>query len=310
MKEIVLFKNRNNNQLFGIVHKPSEIHNSRRKGIILSNTGTHYRVAWHRLNLKLANFLSQYGYFVLRFDPHGIGDSEGELNKTQDIIYHYNAIQQGLFVDDTIAAIDFFKSIYNIKSLCLAGICGGALSSILTAGIDSRVDKVIFIAGPVTISSEMEFKTLHPVYAKELFKIYIQKIVNPKFWVRFITGKSDYSLIKKIIFSILREKDFKKSIQKSDEGVKGDFFNYKFLEAFLNIVKRGGKILFIMAEVDPATWQFENFFKDKYLFPGNPYEKQCEYHVINGANHTFSTEVSQTQLFNITLEWLKKNECH
>lgn len=308
-KTIVTFKNRDNETLVGILHEPNRYGQIEKTvGIVLSNTGIHYRVAWHRLNVSLAEMLGSEGYSVFRFDPHGIGDSEGELGDTEDLIHHYDAIQQGLFVNDAVAAIDLLKDQYGFEKICLVGFCGGALTSILTAGCDPRVDGVIFACGPVTISSEIDLGRMHPVYAKHLLNQYFRKVLRPGAWFRAFSGKTNYKLIREVVTSFFHEKRIRAElINGVDGGKEKELFNRQFLTAFNSACSRGTPILFLMAEIDPATYQFENYFSKEYLQKRRGLNNYDVY-VIPNANHTFTDRDCQTKCFELIVEWLRKNE--
>jgi pimeloyl-ACP methyl ester carboxylesterase len=308
--EIVTFRNVEGEALFGIIQSPTDDKPAGiRKGVILPNTGIHYRVAWHRLNVELSARLARNGFHVMRFDPHGIGDSEGELDESQDMIRQFDIIQQGLFARDAIRAVDVFQQKYTLDRIYLAGFCGGALTSLIAAGADPRVNGVIYVAGPVTIDSEFEASLLHPVYAKELFSSYLKKALNPSSWYRLVTGKSDYRLIRQTLATTVNEKNIRREIIGEDvEGSKeGGSFNWKFLESFKACTSRGAGILFVMAEVDPARYGFDNYFRKRYLSDGNPYQGKFEYHVVKGANHTFSTRDSRSDLFGTIEAWLERH---
>src|SRR4030042_6277377 len=118
MEEPVTFKNKNGQKLFGIVHIPEKSFNIEKKiGVNLLNPGIKYRVAPNRLNVKLARRLCQNGYYVLRFDPCGVGDSEGELPNNIQVPDIWEKIQTGLFLEETIEANDFFYHQYNLGKL-------------------------------------------------------------------------------------------------------------------------------------------------------------------------------------------------
>ena len=120
MEKPVVFENKRGEKLFGIVHVPDRNLSVNKKiGINLLNPGIKYRVAPNRLNVKLARKLCQNGYYVLRFDPSGIGDSEGELQANVLVPDIWEKIQTGLFVSDTIDANSFFIKEFDIDKLVL-----------------------------------------------------------------------------------------------------------------------------------------------------------------------------------------------
>ena len=140
MEQAITFNSRKGEKLFGIVHIPEKVMpGDRRVGINLLNPGIKYRVAPNRLNVKIARRLCQKGFYVLRFDPSGIGDSEGDLADGILVADIWEKIQTGLFVPDTIAANTLFVEEYGIEELILMGNCGGAITSLLTAKEDLRV---------------------------------------------------------------------------------------------------------------------------------------------------------------------------
>ena len=150
MEEVVTFTNSEGKRLFGIVHIPNNTSSlSKTTGVNLLNPGIKNRVAPHRLNVKIARQLCQEGFFVLRFDPAGIGDSEGELPLGKSMIDTWGTIQRGLFVNDTQIANDYFLNNYNIESLIMIGNCGGAITALLTSKLDYRVNSIILIDVPV-----------------------------------------------------------------------------------------------------------------------------------------------------------------
>src|SRR5512143_1047295 len=112
MEEPITFLNKNGKRLLGIVHIPEKSRSERKIGVNLLNPGIKYRVAPHRLNVKLARELCRKGYYVLRFDPEGIGDSEGKLPDNTPVAEIWGKIQTGFFTQDVITANDFFIEKY------------------------------------------------------------------------------------------------------------------------------------------------------------------------------------------------------
>jgi len=204
MEKSVVFNNKNGEKLFGIVHIPENKNSTdKRIGINLLNPGIKYRVAPNRLNVKLARKLCQMGYYVLRFDPTGIGDSEGELPNNVLLGEIAEIIQTGLFVQDTIAANDFFIHNYQISELILAGNCGGAVTSLLTSEKDTHVDRLILIDLAIQLK-KADYSFADKIVAgselsNSLFTEYLKKLMNPGAWYRLISFKTNYSAMWKIV---------------------------------------------------------------------------------------------------------------
>jgi len=301
--------------LVGIFTSPVEVDKIKGPAIILLNTGLNYRVAWHRLNIKIARQLASDGYRVLRFDTHGIGDSEGELPVANVVDLHV-AIETGLFTDDCLSAIQFVSGKVKSNNIILFGVCGGALTSIFAANQDQRIKGLIHLAGPVTLSSKTDSTLENPWQAENLFQIYLAKLFNIGAWCRFMGGKADYKSILKTastlisvnvrkLFSLQR---FYKSGNKIQDVLREcPNINQKFIDAFLRFGKSQRKLLFVFPERDTATWEFENFFKKRYLdFPDCKSDFNL-YKVISEGNHILSDGNSQLQLISIVKEWLVTN---
>jgi pimeloyl-ACP methyl ester carboxylesterase len=99
-------------------------------GIIILNTGILHRVGAGRLSTILARRLAIAGYYVLRFDLSGIGDSKRRRDNLPPA--------EGAMAD-LRDAVDWFQSARGIQRVILIGICSGADLSLLYAGGDLRV---------------------------------------------------------------------------------------------------------------------------------------------------------------------------
>ena len=134
------------NLLFGIYHQPDPPKDNR-IGVLLCDAGLTYHVGLSRLYVRLSRRLTSNGFHVLRFDPHGIGDSSGKLSKRK-VDDLFREVETGGFVGDTLSAIDYFLNVGSIDSVILCGFCGGAVTSVLTA--QKRLNQVrgLALAGP------------------------------------------------------------------------------------------------------------------------------------------------------------------
>jgi pimeloyl-ACP methyl ester carboxylesterase len=318
MEECVSFDNQSGERLFGIVHHPEPL--ARAVGpwpvaAICLNTGMQYRTIWHRLNVKIARRLCAAGVPVLRFDTHGIGDSEGEffLPDATGFSPYHDRIQGGYFVPDTIAAAEYFRKRVDCERLVLLGPCGGALTGMTAAARSAEVDALVYMAGPVTITSSELTLAMHPRDAEIAVRNLRHKLLHPRSWFHFLTGQSDYLEIWRALRIHLRQRLNRESLfvaprkPAADEGKtpppagngeaeSGLVFNEVFLESFLAFMRRGGRVLFLMPEKDRSSWGFREMFENRCLQPGHPWPGQVEVRYIGDANHIYQEIHSQREL--------------
>jgi len=305
MEKIANFKFENQ-ELVGIVNLPEISFPGRDKvGIILSVSALKYRVCSYRLNVKIARSLSQEGFFALRFDPLGIGDSQGNLPSALGL-NHFLEIQTGRYVKETKAAIDFFKKEYKLDQIILLGLCGGAITMLITGAKDQRVNKLILLGVPVLLENipevKPEFKDTitTPEYAGQVLSTYKSKLLSPQAWLRLLTFKSEYQTLTKSV-SLYFRKFFKKNNSK-----KNPRLNDLFLSSFKSLISEGKKILFINGEFDPATWEFKDEFEDRYLKNLKNPDSTYQIHMIKKANHIFSLSECQAELLDQISTWLRQ----
>ncbi len=306
MEKVVEF-NVSRNILRGILHIPEEplVKNI---GINLLNPGIKYRVGPHRLNVKIARYLCHEGYFVLRFDPRGVGDSEGEL-PIESVVNLWSRVEQGHYVNDILTTNQFFVNTAKLDRLCLMGLCGGAISAILTTAKDKSVDKLILIDIPVTyatnIKDDADFITSED-YACQIYSHYRAKLFNPKSWLRFVSLQSDYkTIVKTLYFKIGNLIKLNNGNGKSSSHSQN--FNYLFLEAFKKCVSQNKQILFILSGKSYTTGEFQAEFQKNYLYSGSPYEAYCKIKLLPEANHTYTLVEWQNELFDIISKWLRSH---
>jgi len=307
-EEIFKVKDPNGQTMYGVIHRPSESNGGL---VVMFNIGLHYRVSHSLLFVKQARDLQKAGFMVARFDPTRIGYSHGDI-PPGFAIDNFDAVQTGLFKDDAISVLNYLHEYLKPKKVFFSGLCGGALTATIAAALDNKVDGVIFIAGPITVTSaEYERSTLHPFEADVLLTGYIKRLFSPKAWTRFFTGKTSYSdllnSIKVKLFS-KRQKAVVSSTDsdgtQSNEENKGNLLNGTFLQAFEEIIKSNRHFLYLMPELDRATYDFKALLSDELPRRYGAYKKYYSIAKVAKANHTFSRPDTAQQLLDISREWL------
>ena len=302
--EPISFEKKSNTRLFGVLHVPA---NSRTQtAIILLSPGIKNRVAPHRLYVKMARQFCDLGFPVLRFDPEGLGDSEGYIDETYTADL-YGSIQTGRFVEDTKTAMDWMSKNALSSQFVLGGLCGGALTGLLTAAQDKRVTGVLSLGMPVTIESSDGNRSRFMTESElaRLKKGYFRKFTSPRSWLRFLSFRSDYRVMLRSMMAGKKKPD--KGESQLKPGDETDNFNPLFLSSWKEVVSNGQKILMIFSEVDRHHWDFKEKFQDRYATDFENYGSSYKIHIIKNANHILSFPEWQKEMMDVSIEWLKSH---
>lgn len=301
----VEFTNAQNHRLRGILHEP-EPQRARAVCILLLSPGIKGRVGPHRLYLKLAAHLVPMGFHVLRFDYHGLGDSEGELPE-RILADMYNSIQAGRYVGDTIAAMDWMQKTHGITRFVGSGLCGGSISALVTAEGDPRIECLLGIGLPTVLEGGPEnwARILTQQQITSLRESYVRKVLNPKSWARLLSGKSDYRVIVKILRNWLSSRAQPAS---STPPVKAraDNTNPRFASAFLAMLNSHRSMLLIFSGADRLHGQFQENFEAHHTERLAAGQRLYEVHAIPDANHVLSDPGWVAELLRIAQHWLDR----
>lgn len=139
----------NSSPLFAIQHEPdvvpdsdSSVREVNKTGVIILSSGFLHNVGPYRLNVDIANSLSQSGFTVLRVDQSGKGDSPARLDVA------------GL--DAKLADYDdlfnYMQSNFGITNVVLIGLCSGADDGLDIANVRDTVSGLVFLDGFAPVS--------------------------------------------------------------------------------------------------------------------------------------------------------------
>lgn len=303
----VRFANNEELMLHGIWHEPDE---DKRKNIavLLLSPGIKMRVAPHRLYNKMAERFVQLGYSVFRFDFSGLGDAEGDIEEVL-LADLYGSIQVGRYAEDTVSAMEWVRSHCGVDRFILAGLCGGAITGLLTAKSDPRVEGLLAIGIPVILDGSNIDKTQYLTEGQitDLAGGYVRRLLNPVSWFRLLTFQSDY----RIIFRILKKKfrlkstDHQPDVEKHKEA--DDNTNPLFAPAFFDMVESGRKLLIIFSESDRLDYEYEEKFASRYRDRLERSSQHIDMITIPEANHILSMPVWQEQMLDHSEQWLNRH---
>ena len=325
MEVPVKFKNKDGLTLYGILHKP-ERPRSPKTGLIFIFSGVRGRVGTSRQYVEYARRLcDREGYYVLRYDVYGMGDSEGDVPPCP-ARYYYGTIQTGRYVDDAVSGVQFFLNEVEVEKKYLFGLCGGAITALLAGKVLKVIDGYILLSIPTFIDDpDVDYYRRYgwSYYWLHLLP-YIYKLKSPKAWYRLLTGKTNIPELLDVLkgsfiggIEAIKRKIYEKigvelsppkdtSIEHSEETKGIAHMNKLFLDAYSMIMTRGKPILFIFGDHDIFYEEFVREFQSKYMDRDPRAKDLCEVYVISKANHMFTLGEWKKKVIEKTVEWLDR----
>jgi pimeloyl-ACP methyl ester carboxylesterase len=259
------------------------------------------RVGPGRLYVPLTEMLAEQGYTVLRFDFFGLGDSEGELKETllADV---YNNIEVGRYVADTLSALEWLSREHGIERFILGGLCGGAITALLAAQRDPRVEGLLSLGMTVTLASNAatpgRYMTRAQLEGRR--RSYLGKLLQPKAWLRFLTLQSEYG----VIWHSMKRLFVKESPAAQPTPDQRGNANPLFPSAFFALLERGGKALMLFSEKDRLLSEYDEKFAEPFAQRLQPFEAQICKHIVANANHVLSSHEWQREMVEVSRNWL------
>lgn len=304
----IVFQNRNGHRLFGILHEP-ENRPDNGMGVLLLSPGVKMRAGPQCLYRRMTDMFVGLGYPVLRFDFHGLGDAEGELQETllADV---YNHIEVGRYVDDTIDAVDWMQTRCGVSRVIVSGLCGGAITGLLAGNRDNRIAGLIGLGITPVLASRAADPSAYMTIGQltELRRGYLRKLLDPKSWLRVLTFRSDFRLIWRSLVKPMMRRSAAAPVQQADASasISPDNANPLFPPAFFNMTASGRPLLLVFSGADRLYWEFEEKFLARYGDRLKEAQSSYDVHVVPNANHVLSFREWQDEMLDVSSCWLQK----
>ena len=294
--------------MYGVLTSPAAPPSPRR-ALMFSQAGLQNKGGVGDYFRWLADALAAAGYDVLRFDQRGTGDSPGEILEDVPLEDYFIAVQSGASTEDTRAALKWLEERLPEAKVYLWGQCGGAVPSLATAADHDRdVAGVMLLALPVLYSRPLD--AVREGDARVAGKGYLLKLMEPRSYLRFLGGKSDYRLIKAALRSVARRarRRVDRQLERFRPAAQPDhaLFNDHFWEAFREVMARRIPVLCLMAEVDNETPEFNQEFKAKVLNKRPGWRRLCAVRYIPDADHSLMFPEARERSLQMMLEWLEQ----
>ena len=289
--------------MYGVVSRPAVAPACRRAVVIAGRTAPGDFLRW------FADSLAQTGLLVLRFDPVGTGDTPGgEADAEIPINDYHRRLQAGSFTESTKSAVTWLRRSYGAPEACVIALCGACASGLLAAAeLPDAVSWLVMITPAVLYSTGDE--EMRDYEASHWTRGYVRRLLNPSAYRNFLTGASDYKAIAKLGKSILRRAAalLRQAGARFSRRPRPNhpLFNWRFWEGFTRVMERRIPVLFLLAELDNETPDFNAEFKALVLDRHGPYSKLCTVQTLPKTDHSFNFEDGRRRARNAIVEWLR-----
>lgn len=303
----VTFTNRGGLRLFGVLHTPSGAPPGH-LAVLLLSPGVKMRVGPQALYRQMADTFLKVGVSVFRFDYYGLGDSEGTLPEDQlrDV---YNRIESGRYVDDTIDAMDWLQATYGTGRFVLAGLCGGAVTGLLTGEHDARVEGLLALAMTPVLSARSteasRYMTAGQLQASQAN--YLKRLTSPQAWLRLLTLRADYRLIRRMASLWARRLLGLPPSTPAPAASENDNANPLVPPAFFAMLSQRRPMLLVYGGSDRLRWEFEEKLLARHRDRLATLPRSFEVHVIESANHVLTLHQWQREMLEVSAAWLQSH---
>lgn len=262
--------------LFGIITEPraGEI---RRRAVILLNPGADYHIGANRMHVSLARRWARRGYFVLRMDLAGLGDSGKRPNQPDNEVFSPAAL------NDVRAAIEFMRDRYEIDDITLGGLCSGAYHSLRAAVAALPVNRILLI-NPENYFWQ-EGMTLTDLQLADVVRnpgVYFARVRSAAAWMRLFSGHVNIWRVMKVYVNRL---------SLAVESVLRDLARLMRIHLprdlgweLEDLAARGVRVIFIFAQGEPGI----DLLKLQAGSSVKRLRDHCSVHVIDNSDHTFT----------------------
>lgn len=286
-------------QLIGVIASPLD--HLRATGVLILVGGPQYRAGSHRQFTLLARNLAAHGITSLRFDTRGMGDSEGDPQRFDDLD------------DDIEAAIDTLcVHEPRLQSIVIWGLCDAASAALIYGHRDQRVSGLVLLNPWVHTEASAARVRLKHYYLRRLMDLSLwRKLLSGHF--RFGQSLRDLGKSLRAMFGQVQcavkpcERDHSAMQPDSDSSID------RIQSTATNWIERmrdglcrfKGEILCILSGNDLIASEFDALIHEDPRWRHACRSKRFSRRVIPQANHTFSSDEWREAVSKFTVDFIE-----
>ena len=252
---------------------------ARRRGVVLIHGWGGYRIGPHRILVHMAHRLVSEGFFTLRFDLRGRGDSEGDGPNTSldDMI------------EDTVRAAEFLIKTTKAERVVLLGICSGANVAIGAETLAPRLFPELVLWSTLPFQPEQRSRQ-RVRRARFYLREYVQKALRPATWKKLLRGDVDVRMVGRAIAGEGCAARGEPNLKDSSRDIMAAFARFP------------GRALFVTGADDPEGMEGRELFGRACA----ENTLNADFRTIEGATHSFYAPAHEREVIEETVSWLKK----
>jgi dienelactone hydrolase len=189
-------------------------------------------------------------------------------------------------ISDARAAARALRAKTGVERIALVGLCSGGEVALGAGALIPEVDSMVLWSVPQVAADRG-----HADRAKRLsiFRAYAQKLFRRETWAKLFLGGLNFVMIGRA----LREGGKGAGEESAPEDRRIDF-RHRFIEF-------GGEMLFIYGSNDPTAPDCIAHYEALSRKAG----RRLNWHVVQGANHSFYSLAWEKEVLDRSLEWLE-----
>jgi pimeloyl-ACP methyl ester carboxylesterase len=235
------------------------------------------RIGPNGLYRRWARSWAEAGLPSFRVDVNGTGDAGGPDGETDWDMYQPNC------VDDVVRALDFLQDEFDGDRAAVVGLCSGGYLG-FHAALRSEMVKDVFLLNPqMLLWTEVETSVTMATKLRG-------RLVRPRSWLRFLrnpVGSSRFVLpvVRRVLVADLRWRLKRRTDKPIDQWIR---------ESIRTLGERGCRLHFVFSEDDAGIGYLKRYLGAE--MQGLADQPNVSFHVIDGADHTFTSLDRQVAL--------------
>ncbi len=280
------------NLLHGVAHLPKRDRPGR-IGILLSSANINPKFGPHRLLFRLAEAGAEAGFYALRYDNRGSGDSPG----LRDVTFADR-------IADARAALGFFRTCYRLDVVVGWGLCAGAsvlVHCTASEDPDERPDALV-LCGTLAVTGEV---WLRPYWGE---KMELSALARRVFF--------DGNLLAKLRQAPRKLEGYRESLLSlaAQLRVRMTSRSDPKLQEIRSVLGRVGELLgqypgpclIIFGEKDPVLQKFLEGANRGGRLASARKSGSTEWLVIKDGDHVFASREQAAEVIRRSLDWLEQ----